>query len=128
MVTPRILLIDDDEGLSELFLLFMPKKGFRAAAAGDGEAGLAKLPIFRPHLIVLDIMMPKLNGFEVLHRLPGTEFANIPVILMTGYSDPSNQEIARKEPNVVDFLQKPVEYEALAQRIKAVLADRKLEE
>lgn len=118
---PRLLVIDDDEGLCEVFDHFMTKRGFHVASAADGALGLAKLPVWKPQLIVLDLMMPNLNGFDVLHRLRDTEFKAVPVIVMTGFSDEANEALARREPNVVDFLKKPVDYRMLADRIKGIL-------
>ncbi len=120
----RLLVIDDDQGLCEIFDLFMTKQGFTVASAGDGALGLAKIPVYKPHLIVLDLMMPNLNGFEVLHRLRETEHSKIPVIVITGFSDEANEEIVRREPQVVDFLKKPVDYGDLARRIKDLLEGR----
>jgi DNA-binding response OmpR family regulator len=118
---PRVLLIDDDEGLREVFELFMRKEGFHVAAAEDGEIGLAKAAVFRPHLIVVDLMMPRLNGFEVIHRLQAGDLARIPVIVMTGFSETANEQLIRQEPNVLEFLSKPVDYAALARRIREAL-------
>lgn len=127
MTTPalRLLVVDDDEGLCEVFDHYMTKKGFQVAAAADGALGLAKVPVWKPHLIVLDLMMPNLNGFEFLHRLRDTPFNAVPVIVMTGFSDEANEEIVRKEPNVVEFLRKPVDYGRLAARIAELLAETK---
>lgn len=125
MAARRLLIIDDDQGLCEVFDLFMTKQGFQVAAAADGALGLKKLPVWRPELIVLDLMMPNLNGFEFLHRLRDTPFASVPVIVMTGFSDQANEELVRREPNVVEFLRKPVDYGTLAETIKSLLGEAK---
>jgi DNA-binding response OmpR family regulator len=127
MPEPRLLVIDDDVGLCELFDLFMRKEGFNVATADDGVLGLAKVDVFRPHLIVLDLMMPNLDGFQVLRKLQASGMANIPVIIVTGYSNEASAEVVRREPNVVNFFTKPLKYKELAESIRGVLAGRKLE-
>lgn len=119
----RVLVIDDDESLRELFELAMEKEGFQVAAAEDGFKGLAKVAAFQPHLIVLDLMMPNLSGFEVIHRLQKSAPA-IPVIIITGYSDQANEQLLRQEPNVLDFVKKPIVYAELAALARKLLAGR----
>lgn len=126
LAAPRVLVIDDDEGLRELFDLYMRKAGFNVASAEDGVLGLAKAAVFQPHLIVVDLMMPRLNGFEVIHRLQAGELARVPVIVVTGFSETANEALIRQEPNVLDFLSKPISYPDLARRIREALAGRPL--
>ena len=118
----RLLVIDDDESLLEVFQLTMTREGFEVAEAADGLKGLAKIAVFKPDVIVLDLMMPNLNGFETIHRLQREGFGNIPVIVITGYSDRANVHILRQEPNVVEFLVKPIDYASLAASIRKLLA------
>jgi len=117
----RVLLIDDDESLRELFVLAMGKR-FNVAVAEDGEKGLAKVAAFKPHLIVLDLMMPFLDGFEVIHKLQTLGFKDIPVIVITGYSDSANETIVSQEPNVVAFYHKPLHFDELIAKIDGLLA------
>lgn len=117
----RVLLIDDDESLRELFQMAMAKR-FNVAVAEDGVKGLEKVPAFRPHLIVLDLMMPQLDGFGVIHKLQETGFKDIPVIVITGYSEKANEGLISQEPNVVAFLQKPLKFEELTAKIDGLLA------
>lgn len=121
MSDKRVLLIDDDESLRELFMLAM-SKDFNAAVADDGVTGLAKAAVFKPHLIVLDLMMPGLNGFEVLRRLHSEGLQGVPVIVITGYSDQANEGLVSKEPNVVAFCTKPLKFNELIEKIKSTLA------
>src|SRR4051812_7887871 len=103
----RLLIIDDDDSLRELFEFAMEKEGFFVASAEDGVKGLAKAAVFNPDLIVLDLMMPNLSGFEVIHRMQA-DGLKTPVIVITGYSDQANEQVLRQEPNVVDFFKKPI--------------------
>lgn len=116
----RLLIIDDDDDLRDIFERYMGKEGFAVACAEDGVVGLAKIPIFKPDLIVLDLMMPKLDGFEVLHKLQERKVA-IPVIVATGFSESSNEQIILHEPNVVELIKKPIRYQELAALIKKSL-------
>ncbi len=121
MIDKRVLLIDDDESLRELFTLAMSKQ-FNVASAEDGVMGLAKAAAFKPHVIVLDLMMPRLNGFEVLRRLQAEGLAATPVIVITGYSDQANESLVSKEPNVVAFCTKPLRFDELTAKIQSLLA------
>lgn len=118
----RLLLIDDDEDLRMLFELSMKKEGFVVASAEDGVKGLAKVPVFNPHLIVLDLMMPLLDGFGVLRGLQKQGLGSIPVIVITGYSEKANAGLVSSEPNVVAFMQKPIKYGELVEKIRGLLA------
>jgi len=118
----RLLVIDDDDSLCELFRRTMEQAGYQVAAAEDGVVGLAKVAVFRPHLIVLDLMMPRLGGFEVLHKLQNEGRGDIPVVVISGYSDEANEQVIRQEPNVVDFLHKPIKYGELSALIGRLLA------
>jgi two-component system response regulator ResD len=117
----RLLLIDDDDSLRELFSISMGKR-FNVAVAEDGVKGLAKIPAFKPHLIVLDLMMPHLDGFEVIHQLQALGFGDIPVIVITGYSDRANESIVSAESNVVAFFHKPLKFDELTAKIDGLLA------
>jgi len=121
-VGKRLLLIDDDESMRELFQLAMGKK-FNVAVAEDGVKGLAKVPAFKPHLIVLDLMMPNLSGFEVIRKLQILGLQKIPVIVITGYSDQANESLINEEPNVVAFYHKPLKFDVLEAKINGLLAD-----
>ena len=117
----RVLLIDDDESLRELFQLALGKQ-FNVAVAEDGIKGLAKVPAFKPHLIVLDLMMPLLDGFGVIHKLQEQGFSSIPVVVITGYSDQASESLVSNEPNVVAFLRKPLKFDELTAKLNGLLA------
>ncbi len=117
----RVLLIDDDQLVREIFALEMAKD-FRVAVAEDGAKGLAEVAAFKPHLIVLDLMMPFLDGFEVIQQLQARGFKDIPVLVITGDGDQANESIVSKEPNVVAFLRKPLKFNELIVKINGLLA------
>lgn len=104
-----VLIIDDDDGVRELLSFLVKKEGYRAESAVDGQDGVEKTERFKPDLILLDLMLPRLGGFEVLRQLQTGEFARIPIVVITGrYTDRSMSGMIRQESNVVDFLEKPI--------------------
>ena len=118
----RLLVIDDDDSLGDLFRLEMQQEGFSVEQATDGLKGLAKVPIFKPDVIVLDLLMPNLNGFDTLMRLQSEGYGKIPVVVMTSQSSPSNEKLIREQPNVVEFIRKPIQFDLLAALFRRLLA------
>lgn len=120
-----VLVIDDDEGVRELLTFLVTKEGYRAESAVDGEDGYRKAESIRPDLIILDLMMPRYGGFEVLRQLQSGELAKIPIVVVTGrYTDRSTSEMIRQESNVVDFLEKPLKPAAFSATLARLLKPR----
>lgn len=87
-VSPKICVIDDDADLREIYLLSLKRDGFEAILAKDGVEGLAIIREHRPAAIILDLQMPKKNGFEVLSELSkDRELRSIPVIILSNADD-----------------------------------------
>ena len=104
-----VLVIDDDEGVRELLAMLIKKEGWRVETAEDGAEGERKALELKPDLIVLDLMLPRYGGFELLKHLQGTELAKVPIVVVTGrYTDSSTVDMIRQESNVVELLEKPV--------------------
>ena len=104
-----ILVVDDDEGIREFLTLLIKKEGWRVETAGDGEEGRRKAMALKPDLIVLDLMLPRYGGFELLRQFQGTDLARVPIVVVTGrYTDRSTGDMIRQESNVVELLEKPV--------------------
>ncbi|MDD5303482.1 MAG: response regulator [Elusimicrobia bacterium] len=123
-----VLIIDDDEGVRELLGFLVKKEGFRVESAVDGEDGVQKAERLKPHLILLDLMMPRYGGFEVLRQLQGSDLSRIPIVIITGrYTDRSTAEMIRQESNVVDFLEKPVKAAVLSATLARLLKPRSSE-
>ncbi len=102
----RILIVEDDLNLADVYSTKFEKEGFEVFVAADGEEGLSKINEWRPHLVLLDIMLPKKDGFAVLKELkenPQTKM--IPVIMWTNLSDPEESRKA-KELGAIDYLVK----------------------
>lgn len=120
-----VLIVDDDKGVRELLEVLVRREGFRVETAVDGEDALARARKSLPHLILLNLMLPKSGGFEVLHELQAEETAGIPVIVMTGRNmDGSTFDLIRQEPNVREFIEKPLKMELLASLIHKLLKTR----
>lgn len=94
---PHILIIEDDEFLRALTAKRLEKEGFQVSAAVDGESGLAKTAELRPTLVLLDLLLPGVNGFEVLERLKSSpDLKQIPVIVFSNLGERADIEKAQK--------------------------------
>jgi CheY-like chemotaxis protein len=106
-----VLIVDDDESVRDLIEFVVKKDGFRIEKASDGDEALQKARKLSPDLILLDLMLPKLGGFEILRELQNDETVNIPIVIITGrYTERSTSEMIRQEPNVKDFIEKPLKH------------------
>lgn len=104
-----ILIIDDDPGVRELLEMTLGKEGFRTVLAVDGEDGMKKIEAEEPDLIILDLMLPKSGGYEVLRDFQSAGHGSIPVIVITGrITDQGMKDMIKQESNVLDFLEKPI--------------------
>ena len=104
-----VLVVDDDDGICELLSVLIKKEGHRVEFSVDGEDARRKALALKPDLIVLDLMLPRYGGFELLRHLQGTELSGVPIIVVTGrHTDYSTSEMIRRESNVVELLEKPV--------------------
>lgn len=105
-VKKKILLVEDDEALAGVYKSRLEIEGFETAWAQNGEIALSEAVKFKPDLILLDAMMPKISGFDVLDILRNTpETANIHVIMLTALSQPKDKERA-EALGVDDYLVK----------------------
>jgi DNA-binding response OmpR family regulator len=102
----RILLVEDDDALASVYLVRLQAEGFDVKRAANGEDALAAATAFRPDLILLDVMMPKVSGFDVLDILRNTpETANVKIIMLTALSQDSDRKRA-EALGVDDYLVK----------------------
>ncbi len=115
----RILLVDDEEAITSHLAPFLERSGFSVMIAADGEAALRWVEDVAPDLIVLDVLMPRLNGRETLRRLRQAGDWT-PVILLTQVGTPAERAMALEE-GADDYLNKPFEPYELVARIRAVL-------
>ncbi len=121
-MSERILIIDDDVDTLKLVGLMLERQGYEIVVASNGEQGLSKSASERPDLILLDVMMPDLDGYEVARRLRADpQLAHIPIIMFTAKSM-VDDKVKGFEVGVDDYLTKPTHPAELTAHIKAVLA------
>ena len=119
---PRILVVDDEEHITELVAMGLGYNGFDVERVGTGRAALAAIERHRPDLVVLDVMLPDLDGFEVARRLRESEGAGtkVPVIFLTA-RDATADKVQGLRLGSDDYVTKPFSIEELIERVKAVL-------
>jgi DNA-binding response OmpR family regulator len=118
---PQILIVDDNRQNLEIFQTRLAAQGYEILTASDGEEALAVAREKRPDLILLDIMMPKLNGIEVCRRLKSdSSLPFMPIIMVTAKADPKDV-VAGLEAGADEYLAKPVDQTALVARVKSML-------
>jgi len=118
---PRILVVDDSEASRDIIVTRLRAHGYETSEAADGEQGLAAAEACGPDLILLDVVMPKLDGIEVCRRLksdPARPFT--PIILLTARTD-TKDVVAGLEAGADEYLTKPVDQAALIARVRSAL-------
>ena len=123
---PRILIVDDNETNRDILMTRLQAHGYELAQAADGEEALAAAKSLLPDLILLDVMMPKLDGIEVCRRLksdPAMPFT--PIILVTAKSD-TKDIVAGLNAGADEYLTKPIDQAALVARVNSVLRIKEL--
>jgi len=116
---PVILVIDDDKKLNDLLEEYLIKFGYRTITAIHPERGLKMIEKHHPDLVILDIMLPEIDGFEVCRRIRETN-RNLPVIMLTARGDVTDRVVGL-ELGADDYLAKPFEPRELVARIQTVL-------
>jgi two-component system alkaline phosphatase synthesis response regulator PhoP len=120
-IKTRILAIDDETKAIELFKSNLEQYGFEVLTASDGQAGIDIAIAEKPDCIILDIRMPKLDGWDVCKRLKlSSATRSIPIIILTAYSSVRDQERA-KILGVNEYLTKPVNPDTIADLIKKLI-------
>jgi adenylate cyclase len=123
---PRILIVDDNPTNLEVLRVRLSAQGYELITAVDGEDALTKARAFEPDLVLLDVMMPKLDGISVVKQLKqDNELRFTPVILVTAKSD-TRDVVAGLEAGGDDYLTKPVEHSALGARVRSLLRIKEL--
>ena len=118
---PRILVVDDNPANVDILRARLAAQGYEIVTATDGEEALAAVSKHLPDLVLLDIMMPKLDGIEVCRRLRAdATLPFIPIVLVTAKSD-SKDVVAALEAGGDEYLTKPVDHAALGARVKSML-------
>ena len=116
---PTILVVDDEPNIVELNKLYLENAGYRVLTAYDGKSALQMIRTERPDLVVLDLMLPELDGFEVCRSVRQSN-ADLPIIMLTARDDDIDK-IVGLELGADDYMTKPFNPRELVARIKAVL-------
>jgi len=118
---PRVLVIDDDPGILNLVEKTLGSRGYEVFTAADGLQGLNRVQSTRPDIVILDKVMPDIDGFEVARRLRREpDFAHIPIVILTGASQ-LGDKLDAFNAGADDYLTKPFEVDELAARLAALL-------
>ena len=125
MTLPRILIADDNPQGAELVEAYLSGGDYDIQTATDGEDTLRKVREFKPEVLLLDVMMPKISGFEVCKRLKANpETADIMVLMVTALDQPSDIDRA-VDAKTDDFLTKPINKRELLRRVGSALESRR---
>lgn len=119
----RILVVDDLPDNYILLQTVLEAEGYQVEVADSGYAALACIASHPPDLVLLDVMMPEMNGFEVTRRIrQNSSIPFIPILLVTGYSEPTPAD--GFDVGADGFVRKPIDFDGLLDRIRAILQPR----
>lgn len=114
----KIMVVDDDRNICELLRLYLEKEGYALVIANDGEEALAKFSAEAPDLVLLDIMMPKLDGWQVCREI--RKKSNVPIIMITAKGE-TFDKVLGLELGSDDYVVKPFDPKEIVARIKAIM-------
>ncbi|MBQ3089371.1 MAG: response regulator transcription factor [Oscillospiraceae bacterium] len=114
----KVLIVEDDHNIAQLLQLYLEKEGFETRTAADGGKGVELFRSFQPDLVLLDLMLPVLDGWGVLRKIRETD--KTPVIMLTAKGETSDK-VSGLEQGADDYIVKPFEMKEVLARIRAVL-------
>jgi DNA-binding response OmpR family regulator len=127
----KILVVDDDPDIREAIRAVLEAQSHQVVTAGDGEEGLSKLKEERPDLMILDLLMPKMDGFAVLKELQDprlSKYSNLPVMILTSVREDASRRRYELETglelNFDDYVEKPIDPHTLVNRVEKLLEKR----
>jgi DNA-binding response OmpR family regulator len=117
----RVLVVEDDVAIAEMIVQALSKRGYEVEMVHDGESALARAEQFKPALILLDVMLPKLDGFAVAKRLKSVEaLKGIPVVFLTAKDNPRDV-IQGIQSGAKYYITKPFKLDDLASKVKKLI-------
>lgn len=120
-MSKKILVVDDEKDIVEIISMYLEKEGYEVAGADNGFVALDKIISEKPDLVILDIMMPKLDGHSLNIKLKeNPETKGIPVIVITGKGHLREIITAREDVTVADYLEKPFQMDELLGKLKKI--------
>ena len=123
MSNARILVVDDDQVIQQLLKVNLELEGYAVEVASDGEEALVLFDQFRPDLVLLDIMMPKLDGWEVARRLAGTKGGPVPIVLLSARAQESDVQKGN-DLGVAAYVTKPFDPIQLLHLVAGIIAQQ----
>lgn len=114
----RVLIVDDDANIAELISLYLIKECYETKIVGDGEAALKEFPVFKPNLVLLDLMLPGMDGYQVCRELRTS--SQVPIIMLSAKGEIFDKVLGL-ELGADDYMIKPFDSKELVARVKAVL-------
>ncbi len=124
----KILVIDDDPDILDALSMILESKGYEMVTAQDGIEGLASLKAEKPDLIILDLLMPKMDGFAVCKELQDprwSKYRNVPILILTSVREEASRRRYELETglelNVDDYVEKPISPDVLLDRVKKLI-------
>ena len=119
MANEKILVVDDDANICELLRLYLTKEGYQVTVANDGEEGLEKFNAVKPDMVLLDVMMPRMDGLEVCRRIRATN-TKIGIIMLTARTQEMDK-VTGLMTGADDYVTKPFRPQILGAKVKALI-------
>jgi len=117
----KVLIVDDEQDIVETLKFVLEAAGYECHCAYDGEEGLNKAKELIPDLIILDVMMPMMNGYKISRLLKfDTKYKDIPILMLTARSQEKDKELG-KETGADEYITKPFDIDFVLERVKAHL-------
>ena len=124
----KILVVDDDPDILDALAMILESQGYKVSTARDGIEGLANLKAEKPDLMILDLLMPKMDGFAVCKELQDprwSKFKDMPILILTSVREDASRRRYELETglelNVADYVEKPISPDILLQRVERLI-------